>query len=81
MQILAGITTQTTKLKVSRELLPTCQTFGEKNHSTKKCNFGVNAANRPPPPIRRPTKQSQNPRHDKTNNANENAQTGAQDLK
>ena len=32
-----------------RPVFPPCETCGRTNHSTEKCYFGANAANRPPP--------------------------------
>ena len=32
-----------------KTVYPPCKTCGKTNHSTEKCNFGANAANRPPP--------------------------------
>ena len=42
-----------------RPLCPPCETYGKTNHSTEKCYFGTNAANRPPPRNRRPEGQNQ----------------------
>ena len=47
--------------KAEREpktVYPPCETCGKTNHSTEKCYFGANAANRPPPRHRRPQKQN-----------------------
>ena len=38
---------------------PPCETCGKANHSTEKCYYLANAANRPPPRHRRPEKQNQ----------------------
>ena len=41
----------------SRTLYPPCETFGKTNHSTKRCNVGANAANRPLPWKKKPQQQ------------------------
>ena len=42
-----------------KTVYPPCETCGKTNHSTEKCYFGANAANRPPPLHRRPERQNQ----------------------
>ena len=42
----------------SRPVFPLCETCGRNKHSTEKCYLGANAANRPPPRIRRPERQN-----------------------
>ena len=44
-----------------KTVYPPCETCGKTNHSTEKCYFGANAANRPPPRHRRPERQNQVP--------------------
>ena len=58
-----------------------CETCGKTNHSTEKCNYGANAANRPPPRHRRPERQNQVQERAKQNDSNETTQAAAQDLK
>ena len=38
---------------------PPCETCGNTNHSTEKCYYRANAANRPPPREKRPERQNQ----------------------
>ena len=45
----------------SRPVFPPCETCGRTNHSTGKCFFGANAANRPPPRNRRPEGKKPSP--------------------
>ena len=59
---------------------PPCETCGRTNHSTEKCYYGANAANRPPPRHRRPETQSQVQERANQDNSNETAQTAAQSL-
>ena len=42
-------TTTITQPKNSKTVHPPCETCGKTNHSTKKCYYEANAANRPPP--------------------------------
>ena len=42
----------------TKTVYPPCETCGKTNHSTEKCYFGANAANRPPPRHRRPERQN-----------------------
>ena len=42
-----------------KTVYPPCETCGKTNHSTEKCYFGANAANRPLPRHRRPERQNQ----------------------
>ena len=58
---------------------PPCETCGETNHSTEKCYFGANGANRPPPRHRRPEKNQVQERAAQ-NDSNENSQAVAQNL-
>ena len=50
------------------------------NHSTEKCYFGANAANRPPLRHRRPERQSQVPERANGSDSNEVPQAAAQNL-
>ena len=59
---------------------PPCETCGKTNHSTEKCHFGANAANRPPPRHRRPERQNQVPERANQNDSNEAPQAAAQNL-
>ena len=63
-----------------KTVYPPCETCGKTNHSTEKCYFGANAANRPPPRHRRPERQNQVPERAKQNDSNEASQTAAQNL-
>ena len=60
---------------------PPCETCGKLNHSTKKCYFRANAANRPPPRHRRPERQNQVPEGANQSDSNEVPQAGAQKLR
>ena len=57
-----------------------CETCGENNHSTDKCYFGANAANRSPPRNRRPEGQNQGQQNDVQSNSDGNVQAAAQAL-
>ena len=57
-----------------------CETCGKTNHSTEKCYFGANAANRPPPRHRRPERQHQVPERANRNDSNEAPEAAAQNL-
>ena len=58
-----------------------CETCGKTNHSTEKCYFGANAANRPPPRHRRPERQNRVPERANQKDSNEAPQaTAAQNL-
>ena len=57
-----------------------CETCGKTNHSTERCYFGANAANRPPPRHRRPERQNQVPERDNQIDSNEVPQAAAQKL-
>ena len=63
-----------------KTVYPPCETCGKTNHSTEKCCFGANAANRPPPRHRRPEKQNQVPERANQNDSNEAPQAAAQNL-
>ena len=52
----------------SRPVFPPCETCGKTNHSTEKCYFGANAANRPPPQNRRLEGQNQVQQRNAQNN-------------
>ena len=57
-----------------------CETCGKTNDSTKKCYYGVNAANRPPPRHRTPERQSQLQEKTNQDDSHETTQTAAQIL-
>ena len=63
-----------------RTVYPPFETCGKTNHSTEKCFFGANAANRPPPRNRRPMEQNQNQQQDTQINTIESVQAAAQVL-
>ena len=63
-----------------KTVYPPCETCGKTNHSTEKCYFGANAANRPPPRHRRPERQNQVPERANQNDSNEAPQAAAQNL-
>ena len=63
-----------------RPVLPLWETCGRNNHSTEKCYFGANAANRPPPRNRRPEGQNQGQQNSAQSNSNGNFQAAAQAL-
>ena len=63
-----------------KTVYPPCETCGKRNHSTEKCYFGANAANRPPPRHRRPERQNQVPERANQNDSNEAPQAAAQNL-
>ena len=63
-----------------KTVYPPCETCGKTNHSTEKCYFGANAANRPPPRHRRPERQNQVPERTNQNDSNEAPQAAAQNL-
>ena len=56
------------------------ETCGETNHSTEKCYFGANAANRPPSRHRRPERQNQVLERANQSDTNEAPQAAAQNL-
>ena len=64
-----------------RTVFPPCDTCGRNNHSTEKCYFGANAANRPPPRNRRPEGQNQGQQNNAQSNSDGNVQAAAQVLK
>ena len=59
---------------------PPCETCGKRNHSTEKCYFGANAANRPPPRHRRPERQNQVSQRANQSDTNEAPKAAAQNL-
>ena len=63
-----------------KTVYPPCETCGKTNHSTEKCYFGANAANRPPPRHRRPERQNQVPERANQSDSNEAPQGAAQNL-
>ena len=63
-----------------KTVYPPCETCGKTNHSTEKCYFGANAANRPPPRHRRPERQNQVPERANQNDSNEAPEAAAQNL-
>ena len=64
-----------------KTVYPPCETCGKTNHSTEKCYFGANAANRPPPRHRRPERQNQVSERANQIDTNEAPQTAAENLK
>ena len=63
-----------------KTVYPPCETCGKTNHSTEKCYFGANAANRPPPRHRRPERQNQVQERANQNDSNESNQAATQNL-
>ena len=63
-----------------KTVYPPCETCGKTNHSTEKCYFGANAANRPPPRHRRPETQTQVRERANQSDSNEAPQATTQDL-
>ena len=63
-----------------KTVYPPCEPCGKTNHSTEKCYFGANAANRPPPRHRRPERQNQVPERANQSDSNEAPQATAQKL-
>ena len=65
----------------SKTVQSPCKTRGKTNHSTEKCYYGANAANRPPPGQGRPERQ--NPVQERANqyDSNETTQAAAQKMK
>ena len=73
-------TTATNSNRAERKpktVYPPCETCGKTNHSTEKCYFGANAANRPPPRHRRPKRQNQVSERASQSNTNEAPQAAA----
>ena len=66
--------------KKSKTVYPHCETCGKTNHSTEKCYFGANAANRKPPRHRRPERQNQVQERAYQSDSSETPQTAAQNL-
>ena len=66
--------------KKPKTVYPPCETCGKTNHSTEKCYFGANAANRPPPWHRRPERQNQVPERANQSDSKEIPQAAAQNL-
>ena len=75
-----GSNTNNQRDRGSRPVFPPCETCGRTNHSTEKCFFGANAANRPPPRNRRPEGQNQSQQNEAQNNSDGNVQAAAQAL-
>ena len=63
-----------------KTVYPRCETCGKTNHSTEKCYYGANAANRPPPRHRRPERQNQVPERARQSDSNEAPQAAVQNL-
>ena len=63
-----------------KTVYPRCETCGKTNHSTEKCYFGANAANRPPPRHRKRERQNQASERAKQSDSNEIPQAAAQNL-
>ena len=57
---------------------PPCETCGKTNHSTEKCYYGANAANRPTPRHRRPERQNHVQERANQNDSNGTIQAAAQ---
>ena len=64
----------------AKTVYPPCETCAKTNHSTEKCYFGANAANRPPPWHRRPERQNQVSRRANQSDTKEAPQAAAQNL-
>ena len=63
-----------------KTVYPLCETCGKTNHSTEKCYFGANAANRPPPRHRRPERQNQVSERANQSDTNGAPQAAAQNI-
>ena len=63
-----------------KTVYPPCETCGKTNHSTEKCYFGANAANRPPTRHRRQERQNQLSERANQSDNNEAPQAAAQNL-
>ena len=63
-----------------KTVYPPCETRRKTHHSTEKCYFGANAANRPPPRHRRPERQNQMSERANQSDKNEAPQAAAQNL-
>ena len=63
-----------------KTVYPPCKTCGKTNHSTERCHYGANAANRPPSRQRRPERQNQVQERAVQDNSHENSQAVAQNL-
>ena len=61
-----------------RPVYLTCETCGKTNHSTEKCYFGAEAANRLPPRKRRPEGENQVQQRNAQSNSDGNAQAAVQ---
>ena len=59
---------------------PPCETYGKTHHSTEKCYYGANAANRPPPRQRRSERHNQVEEKANQNDSDESTQNTAQNL-
>ena len=78
-----NITTNKNSNKAERKpktVYPPGETCGKTNHSTEKCYYGANAANRPPPRQKRPERQTQVQERANQNDPNENTQAAAQNM-
>ena len=64
----------------SRPVYPPCETCGKTSHSTEKCYFGANVANRLPPRNRRPEGQNQVQQTNAQSNSDGNFQAAAQTI-
>ena len=69
--------TVTERIGGSKTVYPPCETCAKTNHSTEKCYYGVNAANRVPPRHRRPERQKQVQEGANQNDSKEVAHTAA----
>ena len=75
-----GHNTNNQRDRKPRPVFPPCETCGRTNHSTERCYLGANAANRPPPRIRRTEGQNQAQQRNTQNNSDGNVQAAAQPL-
>ena len=66
--------------KKPKIVYPPCETFDKANHSTEKCYYRANAANRPPPRQRSPERQNQVQERANQSDSNETTQAEAQNL-
>ena len=64
----------------AKTVYPPCETCRKTNHSTEKCYFAANAANRPPPRHRRPERQNQFPERANRSDSSEAPEAAAQNL-
>ena len=75
-----ALKTNNQKDKKPRPAYPPCSTCSKTKHSTEKCYFRANAANRPPPRNRRPDGQNYVQQRNIQSNSDANVQAAAQTL-